>query len=188
MPLFQRSPYYRTDILFGRFAGSPATAILSVLASVALTVALHHRPVLEFGYWWAAFAVFPGIWLLVSSLLYVMHLTFRLFGSDTTKEILGPKDLKSTIFRREALAFIVTMGLIQATIGWSLDGPVGQERFHNCVKGLREPGLRALAKTMRGSVSAQEFGTLCARAYRVDAAIVPLIPTSPEDLVKRYGN
>lgn len=188
MPLFQRSPYYRTDIWFGRFAGHPITAISSILAGVALIAALHHRPVLEFGWWWAAFAVFPGIWLLCASLLYVMHLTFRVFGSETTKDMLGPKSLKSTVLRREALALFVVLSLVPATNGWSLDGPVGSERFHNCVKGLREPGLRALAKAMREPVSAQEFSTLCWRAYQVDAESARVTPTSPEDLVKRYGN
>jgi hypothetical protein len=185
--IFQRSPYYRTDIWFGRFVASPVTAILSLAAGAAMVAALHSRPVLEFGWWWAAFAIFPGIWLFFASLIYLMHLTFWAFGSDATRGALGEQNLKGTIFRREGLALAVSLGIVVAATAWSQAGPVGSERFHNCVKGLREPGLRALAKSMSNPVTAAEFGTLCGKAYSVDAEGYRVTPTSPEDLVKRYG-
>lgn len=186
MPILKRSPHYRTDLLFARYVASPITAVTHLLAGAGLAVVLHQRPAVELVSWWWVFLLVPGVWLLFGSLIFLVHLTLGAFGSPETYRPLG-ESLVESLLCREALALVVTMVLGHAAIGWSQEGAVSQERFQNCVKGLREPGLRALAKSMAQPVKARDFSLLCYKAYQADAELKPTTPTSPEDLVKRYG-
>jgi hypothetical protein len=189
MWLTRPSTLFRKDLAIARVIASPLVAVPHLVLAVVIAIWVNVDPTspLSNGFWlWAA--LLPGLWLFICTLLYAMLLTLKWAGADIGTMVCGDvATWRSLIFRREGVAAIALLALVQAGITSHQHQPFDQDDFLSCTQGLQEPGLIRLAHSLTIPMTRQDFRSACWDAYSIPLTHEPK-PATADELRKVYAS
>jgi len=154
---------YRDDIWIGRYVAHPLTAWTHLLAGAGMLALLHKSPAPDIGWYWLLFLAVPGVWLFMTSMLFLMAIMIRWMQPDKESPVLASTQLSwpKMLFRREALSAIITLAMVPATLNWHFDRPFDREDFRQCVSTLDLAGQVKLVATVTPETSRHAFRRAC---------------------------
>jgi hypothetical protein len=177
--MFKQSSFYRTDILLGRYCGSPIVAWTHLLAALGMAAFLYVSPETPLGWYGALFLLVPGCWLFMTGMFFIIRVLVKFIRRDLESAFSpGQSGFSGLFLNRESASFFMMLVLLVLSVSATPAMTFDQGDFRQCVATLDPAAQKVLAKTTKVGMPRHEFWRACVAARDANAAR----PASLEEL------
>lgn len=171
--MFKTSKFYRNDVWIGRYCASPWSAWTHLAAALGMIWVMLQTPAIEIGWGWLVFIVVPGVWLLITGMIFAMRLTAKVVGFDHVNSLLADGDRRWSVllFSREAASLVLLVATVVLSFSWYHQRPFDSEDFRRCVGHLGVSGQATLAKIANENMTRDEFAQACYSVYSANKPV-----------------